>query len=226
MASHIQGPATVSPPSAVYRVARSGAVHRYSEITPHDAQLEHAGNRYDVLGGGVLYAATTRRTCYAETLARFRVPAAVRAVVDAMDEDGRMICGGVPADWRARRVLATISVDNALPFVDIADPVTLEYLTSELADLIAAHQVDVLDHGVALGRNRFITRGIATWAYTATGDQDRFRYSGIRYLSRFDNQECWAIFDGTDTRTVKQDLIATHDPDLISIADLFGLRIY
>ena len=48
---------------SVYRVGRVGSALRFSEISPTDYNLGKAGNRYDVLGGGVLYAATDVRTC-------------------------------------------------------------------------------------------------------------------------------------------------------------------
>ncbi|MGI8887526.1 MAG: RES domain-containing protein [Nocardioidaceae bacterium] len=52
-------------------VGRNSGLLNYSTISPTDAELPKAGNRFDVPGGGVLYAATTRAGCFVETLARF-----------------------------------------------------------------------------------------------------------------------------------------------------------
>ena len=92
----------------------------YAEIELADAALPKAGNRYDVVGGGVLYFATKVQGCYAETLARLRPTARVRAVL--RDEDNFMLCGGVPQDWRFRRLQVGVTLEDALPFVDVEHP--------------------------------------------------------------------------------------------------------
>lgn len=47
-------PATAAPPDIVHRVARRRGLLDFSTISPVDAALPHAGNRFDVVGGGVL----------------------------------------------------------------------------------------------------------------------------------------------------------------------------
>lgn len=61
-------PVVAAPPDVLLRVGRSRAPLRFSTISPVDATLPKAGNRFDVPGGGVLYAATKAEACYAETL--------------------------------------------------------------------------------------------------------------------------------------------------------------
>jgi hypothetical protein len=125
-------------------VARVEAVLDSSEISSEDVAQDKAGNRFDVPGGGILYCATMRQGCYAETLSRFRPSAAVREAVSGLDPN-HMAVGGVPADWRARRVMARLRADNPLPFLDVADPRTHEYLTSVLAGEIAALDIAHID---------------------------------------------------------------------------------
>lgn len=62
----------VALPEKVYRVARKHAALRYSQIRPDDDADPKAGHRWDVLGGGVLYAGSTVRVAYIETLGVLR----------------------------------------------------------------------------------------------------------------------------------------------------------
>jgi hypothetical protein len=224
--SHLE-PVEVTAPKQIYRVARSGQVERFSRIDPSEAALASSGNRFDVLGGGVLYGASTPSGCYAETLARFRLSAGMRQKVEEMDADGsRMACGGVPADWRARRTRATLSMRDPLPFLDVEHPATHEYLTSQMASELAALGLSVLDVAAVRGPNRHVTRAIASWAYAATNDDDELRYSGIRYVSKLGDWECWAIFDGTPVEVDEIQVITTSDPHLEEVSNLYGLRLF
>lgn len=94
-------PHLVAAPDVLWRVARLGMGTRFSQIDPADALSHNAGNRFDVAGGGVLYASTEIEGCYREVLARLR-PAP--GMVD-LDEDGAgfMGAGQVAASWRENR---------------------------------------------------------------------------------------------------------------------------
>lgn len=217
-------PATVAAPTQLWRVARSDDPLRMSTISAADNALAGAGNRFDTTSGGVLYCSTEPRTCYLETLARFRPSPAVRAVV--ADEDPEfMVCGGVPADWRARRVKVAVALQDPLPFLDVEDLRTHEYLTTELSSVLAGLGVGVLDTAAVRGPNRRLTRAISNWAFAAgLDDGGTPHYGGIRYLSRMGDFECWAVFEGTSVVEISRDTISLHDPDLISVAATFGLR--
>lgn len=53
------------------------------------------------------------------------------------------------------------------------------------------------------------------------------KYSGIRYMSRvLPNEECWAVFEGTPIVEVSRRSIDVGDPDLKTVADTWGLRIF
>jgi len=206
-------------------VARADQPLRSSQIDPGDVPRPKAGNRFDVPGGGVLYCASDPAGCYAETIARFRPSAAVRAALK--DEDPRfMVAGAVPADWRGRRLLVRLYVADALGFLDVEHPATHEYLTTEVALELAALAISVIDVGVIRGSNRLATRAVAAWAYAATDAEGNPRFSGIRYVSRLGDHECWAIFDGSDVREVARSPISRVDSDLQQIATSWGLTVF
>lgn len=218
-------PRTVGAPPLLYRVARSDTAMRFSQIDPADVPLPSAGNRFDVPGGGVLYCASQPTGCYAETLARFRPSAAVRAAV--LDEDAKfMVCGGVPADWRARRVKVALEAVDALPFLDVEHERTHEFLTTALAREMAALSVPLIDVSVIRGPNRLVTRAIAGWAYSATDDDGNLAYGGIRYISRLGDHECWALFEGTGVRERVRDTVARNDSALQTVARTWGLNVF
>ena len=212
-------------PPELWRVGRNTDPIRFAEITAADAQMIGAGNRFDVPGGRVLYCATSLDTCYAETLARFRPSAAVRPAGGEQD-NGFMVCGGVTADWRATRLKVRVSLDNPLPFLNVEALPTHEFLTSAMAEDLAQLGVGVLDVSHVRGSNRIVTRAIAAWAYSAQDDSGNACYSGIRYLSRLDGGECWAIFEGTGVTERGRDTITLGDEVLLRVAGSLGLRMF
>ena len=222
--SHIPVPASITPGvRRLYRVARADRPLAESRISVEDAAQPRAGNRFDVLGGGVLYLGSTLRGCYAETLARMRPTAVMRALL--ADEDPEfMVCGAVPRDWRARRLQLTVTVADSLPFLDLEHADTHEYLTAAMAPLLAGLGVPQLDVADVRGRDRLLTRAIASWAYAARDSNGEPAYSGIRYLSRLGDHECWAAFDGTPVTELARTTIELANPDFVATIDDFGLR--
>jgi hypothetical protein len=222
----VADPATATPPPVIHRVGRRGGLLSYSTISPVDAALTKAGNRFDVVGGGVLYAASTRAACYAETLARFRPTPRIRALLG--DEPGFMVTGGVPQDWRLQRTVGDLELRDPLPFLDVEDPATHEYLSDVLAqDLVSLSYAEPLDFSDVSNQDRRLSRTIALHAYTATESDGSPTYSGIRYASRISpDWECWAVFEGTWVEVVDQHPIELDDPALQEIADLWGLRLF
>jgi hypothetical protein len=196
-----------------------------SMISPADDSLPRAGNRFDSVDGGVLYCSTELQTCYLETLARFRPSAAVRAAVAGQDPEF-MVCGGVPADWRFRRVKVCVELRDPLPFLDVEQLMTPEDLTTRLSAELAALGVTVLDVAAVRGTNRQLTRAIATWAFRAVDEDGEPRYGGIRYLSRMGDRVCWAVFEGVEVNEVRRDTISLNDPELLAVAADFGLRLF
>jgi len=219
----MSGPALLTPGfRTLYRVGRSDQPLASSRITVTDAAQPRAGNRFDVLGAGVLYLSSTAQGCYAETLARLRPTATMRALLK--DEDPEfMVCGAVPRDWRTRRLQLAVTVAGSLPFLDVEHPRTHEYLTAALAEQLSGFGITQLDVSDVRGRNRLLTRAIASWAYAAS-DVDGPVYSGIRYLSRLGEHECWAVFDGTPIAELERTTIELTNPAFTTVVDEFGLR--
>lgn len=217
-------PRTVDIPVLTWRIARLPDPLNFSSISPSDADLSAAGNRFDVEGGGVLYTSTDPRACFLETLSRFRPSAKVLSVVK--DEPGFMLCGGVPADWRLRRVKAEVSCADALPFLDVEAPETHVFLTEAMGAELTSLGIDVLDVAAVRGRNRLVTRAIARWAHAATDNDGEVLFSSNRYVSRLGAFENWAIFDGTGVVCQSEAAIDLTDPALVWASDLFKLRMF
>lgn len=218
----------VSPPQIMYRIARASNPTDYSRIQPGDASSGRSGNRYDVPGGGVLYCATSVRTCFAEILAAFRPTPAMRALLkDADSEESQfMLCGGIPQDWRLQRRILEIRLIDPLPFVDVEAAGTLTVLESQLAsELVALGYREPIDLSDIRNKDRRLSRAIAAWAYVAQDDLGNATYSGIRYGSRVDkSQECWAVFEGGSFEVISQKTIELDNRDLQSVADDWDLR--
>lgn len=204
------------------RLGRSSSPLWFSRLDPIDALSTMTGNRFDVPGGGVLYASSERATCFRETLARFRPSTGIIAKMGAQ-EPNFMVVGGVPTDWRAQRTVVNFRLVDPLPFVDAESLQTHEALSRVLATEFAALGVPHLDIGDVRGRDRRVTRLIAEWAFSATDDSGPL-YGGIRYESRVDGGECFAVFEGTSTEEVDRQQVSLDDSDLQAVAAEFGLR--
>jgi len=218
-------PVLVNGPDSLWRVGRSPVPLNFSVISAEDASQARGGNRFDVPGGGVLYAATDPEGAFAETLARFRPTASMRALQFEVDEH-LMAAGAIPAEWRTRRQLVEFGLEDPLPFLDVDQPASHTYLTMEMADQLAALQVDNLDVAAIRGADRFLTRAIAEWAYVAADAEGRFLYSGIRYASRLGPWECWAIFRGAQIVDSRATAIQKSNPAILSVARAFDLTIH
>jgi len=216
-------PISVEAPASLWRVGRVSDPVHFSEIDPVDAAVANGGNRFDVPGGEVLYAATAPGGAYAETIARLRPSAKMRALEP---DDGHMLAGGVPADWRWRRALVQVSLDQPLPFLDVEATETHTFLTEAIPHVLLQHGVENLDVADVRGPNRLLTRDIARYAYVAQDDEGHLAYSGIRYVSKVGQHECWAIFGGVSVSLVRTLPVDKHDPDLGRVASAFGLIVH
>jgi hypothetical protein len=183
--------------------------------------MPKAGNRFDVPGGGVLYCCTELEGCYRETLARLR-PSLLAAGLDENSDYQHMRAGYVATSWRDSRRVFTISLEDAAPFIDVEAQPTL----SHLDEVLGARLNDHLDVSDVRGRDRLLTRAIAEWAYAELDEDGVGVYSGIRYMSRLGDHECWAVFDGAPVaEAVPPASIELSDPDLARVAGEFHLTI-
>lgn len=215
-------PHLVAAPDTVWRVARLGTGTQFSEIDPVDAMSLNAGNRFDVVGGGVLYASTSLEGCYREVLARLR-PAPGMADLDE-DDNRHMRAGNVAASWRENRRRFALGLPDALPFVDVEHQDTWNTLEAVMATSLGADHLDV---GHVRGPDRLLTRAIAAWVYAQTDEEGAPLYSGLRYLSRTGDFECWAIYGGTTVLEVAPaGELSLRDEALQSVARVYGLNLH
>lgn len=198
--------ALVDAPGRLFRVGRDTAPIAYSYITPDIDSEDDLGYRFDVLGAGVMYAATQPAGAYTETVQKYRLTAATHAAC-ATTQPGQMVSGNLPADWRDHRRLVGFTVPGGLPFldIDVSDSHTAltRHLGAELADL----GYEYLDIALVRSEHRLLTRLIAMWAYLETLSDGSPRYSGIRFVSKLEDYECWALFEGVPITEVELQLI-------------------
>lgn len=222
---------TLELPAHTWRIAPVGAGVRASSIRVDDAGLKDAGNRFDVVGGGVLYVATGPRATYLETLAPLRPSPAMMEVARADEAAGFMGPGQIPREWReSRRMFRLAQIDPArtLPFVDLEDFQTRSELLRQLAERLGEIGAETLDIPDVTGTNRLLTREIAQWCYAETDEAGNALYGGLRYTSRYDaNEECWAVFWREEVLFVdEQRAIAQNDPHLIEVSAAWGMRVH
>ena len=201
------GVATVNPPTRLCRVGRDTAPVAFSYITPDVDKKGDRGYRFDVLGAGVMYAATEPIGAYTETVQQYQVDATTAAWVKK-SQPGLMVNGNLPYDWREHRRIVSFTLNVSLPFLDIEATQNHTALTSHLAGDLAGLGVAKLDVSVVRSNQRLVTRLIAMWAYLqedkTTGAK---QYAGIRFMSKLGGHECWAIFEGAPISDIETSLI-------------------
>lgn len=223
-------PAVVVPPAqGVWRVARGPNPLDAQRPDPATLISSKTGNRFDSPDGsyGVLYFGSALTVCFGEVLARKRPDPALAKLVEAEWRGySFMEIGAVPRDWRDRRSIVKVALPTDMAYLDVDHPNTHEFLRRELALGLAALGADDLNIGVVRGQDRRITRLISTWAWSQGDDDGRPTYAGVRYASKIDNDwECWAIFDDVDLEVLDTKPV-TLEPELLAVADRFGLRMH
>jgi hypothetical protein len=209
-------------PPVLHRVGHLRDPLRFSEIDALDADLADFGNRFDVPGAGVLYAATDKEGAFKETLATFRPAASSQKYASTT----HMNLGAVPAEWRDARRIVDFGLSDPLPFLDVEADETLSFLTHAMAPALAFLGYERLDSSIVRGPDRRLTRGIARWAYTQVDEDDEAVYSGLRFSSRFQSHECWAIFSGVEISDFKISTLSPNDTALQSAARSFALTVH
>jgi len=222
---------TLELPAHTWRIATVGAGVRASRIRVEDASLADAGNRFDVVGGGVLYVATNSRATFLETLAPLRPSPAMVSIAHQDEKAGFMGPGQIPREWReSRRMFKLGHVDAAqtLPFVDLEDLETRSELLRHLGEKIVEFGVETMDIPDVTGTNRLLTREISQWCYAQTDESGHPIYGGVRYTSRLDaNEECWAVFWRNEVLFVdEQRAISVDDSNLIEVCDAWQMRVH
>lgn len=176
-------------------------------------------------GGGVLYAASKAEGCFAETLARLR-PSPAMSRLNFSEDPHHMPPGSIARDWRLQRRKYELQLIDPLPFVDVENRDTRSWMSRRMGVDLERFDIDAIDVDDIRGKDRLLTREVARRIYTATDDDGEPLYSGVRYMSRLGDYECWAIFDGTEVETYATHSIEHGDPDLQRIAQEYGLTLH
>jgi hypothetical protein len=207
---------TATPRSMLHRLGR---LPDPLALPPHEFI---GGGRFDdpMRKFRVLYVGQ-RRSCFLETLARFRPSVAMLARLRDVSGGGEPSpVGVVPADWYQRRGVSRLRLEPGQRWLDLRAAETREALRGALAPTLAELGVDDLDVSGVLGPRRHVTQAIARWAVEAD-------YAGIAYRSRFDETlTLWAVFEGAAFTPVgAPEPVRPDDPDLLAAAELFGLSV-
>jgi len=216
----------VELPEVLYRIAVRHKGLGYSEITPEDDANPRAGHRFDVLGAGVLYAATNPRAAYLETLGNLRTSPGI-TLEPADDENGFMDPNSVPQQWREDRAMFELSAsaESKMTFVDLTDVTTRTWLAGVLREQLAKLEIEYLDVPEVTNKNRAVTRLLARALYSIRSDEDEFAFGGLRYTSRYDSkEECWAIFERYPLEIAQQHRIESYDELYQRVAKELGLK--
>lgn len=124
---------------------------------------------------------------------------------------------GIPGDWRFNRRIYDLKVDTELPFVDISDHRTWKWLEDRLKGLLYERGFDHIEAKEVYSNDRSLTRAFAAELYTAVDDDSSPMFAGIRYESKLNNGECWAIFEDSavEVEVQNEQVIDIDDPDLV-----------
>lgn len=171
----------------------------------------------------VLYAGTSRYTCFVETLSRFRLNVQLYAELQAIEgDDDYMPLGEVPVSWLEARCFGLATVGGNFADVMHSDWVAQLRVSPTIASACARLSVSDFD-GAALRSTapREITQLVSRVIYNIG------RYVGIRYASKFgDDLENWAIFEPFSTlQSGGVRMIQIGDADLQRALNLHKLRM-
>ncbi len=206
------------PAAPLYRIARP------PDPLAFPPRMFAGGGRYDHPDAAflTLYAAEQRRGAFVETLDAFRPSIAALAATRTLsrgDTDDRDPIAGIIPETYLRKLMIRLRILAGGQWLDLRVPETQQALRAPLA-----RDLDHLGHrtrfvwGDLLGHDHRLTQAVAVWAH---GEG----FHGIVYRSCHDSSlDCWALFDRATLSPVGEPLpISRDDPDLLAVADLFGL---
>ena len=202
-----------------------------STATPVGADLgdTRAGNRFDSLTGAfrVLYFGTDLEACFGETLSRFRADPKLAFIDEEWEANRFMARGTVPKDWRMRRTAVRVLIKTDRRFLVVEALGTRKRLQRLLGPVLAFFEVQDLDVAAIRGPDRRVTRLIAEWAWRQVDERGERVFAGLRYLSRIETGwECWAVFDDVDIEELERHPILETTPELLTVAESYGLRVF
>jgi hypothetical protein len=194
------------PPGPLFRVGRSPDPFVWRDPRPLMATEDEAplltGNRFDAPHNEFrsLYFATEPYGCWLEKLAPLRPIADLPGRIDAamteppdVEYDVDLAAVAVGPDFFGGLVLAEAFIDADARFVDVEHEDTLATL-SQLVGLpfLTPFVLDRFDRGVAMSRDRRLTRALALELFALAGGAA----VGLRYTSvHAAGVHCWSLWD-------------------------------
>ena len=173
----------------------------------------------------MIYAGSSRLTCFLETLARFRkAPASLEQALEEISDyvpSDYTASGTVPESWLTKREMGRAALPNKR-FADIYSSLWVAHLRNhfeqELVDqgVIKSGDVD-FDLSLLLSQRRPLTQKVARHVYD-------LKYDGIRYQSRHGSElENWAVFEPFDLKEKEYSQLRANDPDFQEALATFKL---
>lgn len=218
-----------APPEGIYRVARQPDPLALPPPTAADLGDHRAGNRFDSFLGtyGVLYLATELDTCFEETLSRLVPRPHLAELVRQQWQDLHfMNPGAVAREWRNDRRIVRATVPDDARFVDVDHPDTLATLERLTRPTLQTLGVDELDTATIRDVDRRVTRFLSQIIWAVENEQGYGKYAGVRYASRVDGRECWAVFDRAHVTPRQIRVIFQTEPALVRVATRRGLTVH
>lgn len=201
---------------------------------------EHAGpdgtfgNRFDDPEGEyrVLYASLGRFGALCETLASLRPSLEVRSAVEALALGGEPVPqpeASLPTQWRDGRVAGAATLDARL--ANLGDSSTIAWLRDTLGTTV--NRLGLADFDAAtlrLSAPRYVTQLVGRALFEQADRDGSPMFAGLAYRSRYgDDITNVALFERPGGDLPLSDFanapIEADDPDLVRVAELFGLEL-
>lgn len=218
------------------------------------SEVDKGWGRFDTLGGRTVYAAETRQAALAEVLGYFRLQVGKRSALEKdaaflgltaeelrhlVEEEwrrsGHMPPGQLARGWRVTRRMHTLTMPADGQWILLDNLATLGAIERALPEVLESHGIGGLTLSELTADRRELTVPIATWARDVVMDDGRpahgivfpSKHGGARgfayWLRRVDNGEPLAA---EPVRADEGTEIGERDPDLVSVATRFGIRVH
>jgi len=208
------------PPATIFRLARKPDPWQPSDWSRANPDGTF-GNRFDDPEGyyRVLYASTQKRSCYLETLARFRADLSLLAELNEIEGKNDFLpLGTVPREWCDERLLGFAHADG--DYADIYASGWILLLRHRLAGECVRLGVSDLDASVL---QQHAPRRITQ---LASLEARRRNFEGVYYRSRFGHDlENWALFEPFRISNAAAEAIAADDATFLEALQMLGLRV-
>lgn len=197
-----------APTTPVLRIARN----KYDPFKPPSlvGRLKRAGSRFDDPHAplelpqeekfSALYFATRTIGAFVEVLAPLRLNLDILAKVPEEEYTTSLALAKsediIDEKWCSERHIGKTYLGPSLRFVDCLSAANLQTLraTPRIAKVTLEEGYEDFDLGAIYGSNRRITQEVSRYVYEQINGDKEPLFAGLRYKSRLNNEECWAVF--------------------------------